>query len=130
MLEVTVDWLLIPWSTHCSIKANLGETLSSETSTNILRKIPPTMMQINNSARLLRIHVSDQSQLIGIKTQRLYPTVICWLACRQDQTINYVTAETQDPFPKKINPERLKHLKSLDDEQTKVFLSPSVAIVF
>ena len=75
----------------------------------------------------------DQSWLTVIQTQRLYPTVICFLTCRHEQMIDYVTAQTTNsrPTPSKFYvPERLKLLKSADDEQTKTFYSPSVGIIF
>ena len=52
------------------------------------------------SARLMDSWAYDQSQLIGVETQRLYPTVICWLNSGLEQTIVYVTVQTADPFPR------------------------------
>ena len=46
--------------------------------------------------------VPDQGWLTGIKTQRLYPTAICWLSCRHEQTIAYFNAQTLGSFFEKI----------------------------
>ena len=54
------------------------------------------------SWRLVHSWASDQNLMIGIETQRLYPTVICWLTCRLEQAIDYVIAQIPDPFPQKI----------------------------
>ena len=43
------------------------------------------------------------SELIHrIKTQYLFPAVICWLICLHEPEIDYVTSETAGPFPHKF----------------------------
>ena len=63
--------------------------------------------------------------------QRLFPLVICWLICRRGQTKDYVIAQTVDLFRQNFkSPERLKHLRTLDDERANSLYSLSVPIAF
>ena len=83
-------------STICFIQANLRETLSSKTRTLLPSNLPVTWCR---SARLVHSWVPDQKKLIGVETQRLYPTVICWFTCRHKQTIDNVIVQTPDTCP-------------------------------
>ena len=63
--------------------------------------------------------------------QRLFHLVICHFICRRGQTIDYVIAQTVDLFRQNFFiPDRLKHLRTLDNEHTKYLYSPSVSIAF
>ena len=52
------------------------------------------------------MQVSTLNAQLGLRSEvvdwyrdaRLYPTVICLLTCHHEQTIDYVTAQTVDPF--------------------------------
>ena len=99
LLDKTVDWVLSTSSTTCSIKANLGEVFSSETRILFFSNLPVTWCK---SLRLVHSQVLDQSWLIGIGRQHLYPTVICWLICRLEQIMDYVIVQTPDPFPQRF----------------------------
>ena len=96
LLEEIVDWAIFILSKACFIKANLGETWSSRTRTLFSSNLPVTWCK---SACLVHSRNSDDSYLIGIGTQRMYHTGICWLKCRLEQTIDYVIVQTPDPFP-------------------------------
>ena len=65
--------------------------------------------------------------------QRLFLTVIYWLTCHQEQTINYVIVQTlYKHWLSSLEicfPEELKFLKAMVDEHIKVLYSPSVPIV-
>ena len=87
--------MLLTLSTTCSIKENLSKVLSSKTRTFFFPNLPLPWCKW---ARLVLSWVSDQSLLIGIEMQLLFPEVICWLTCRMEKTIDYVTAQILDLF--------------------------------
>ena len=94
--EDAVDWVMFTLGTTCFIKANLGETLSSKS-----RRLFSSNLHLTwcKSTRLVHSCASDQNYLIGIETQRLYPTVNCWLTSRLEQRISYVFVQTPYPLP-------------------------------
>ena len=96
LLEDTVDLVLFTLSTICFIKANLGKTLSSNTRIFLSSDLPVTWCR---SARLVHSWAWNQSYLIDIEMSRWYTTVIRWLTCRPEQTINCVILLFPDPFP-------------------------------
>ena len=97
MLEDILDWVLFTSSTTCFIKADLVETLSSRTRILFTSNVPVMWCK---SARLVHNWDSDQSWLIGIETQHLFPSVIYWLPCRHAQLIDHNIVQTPDPFPR------------------------------
>ena len=69
--------------------------------------------------------VSGRSYSIDIDRQRLYPAGVCCLTCCTEQTIDYVTAQKMDPILQIfLILERLKALKSWDNERRKSIYSP------
>ena len=50
------------------------------------------------TARLQHIWASDHCWLNWIETQPQSLSTICWLSCRHEQKIDYVTAQTLNPF--------------------------------
>ena len=95
LLEDIVDWALFTLSTICFIKANLGHRLSSKTRIMLSSNLS---LKWCKSVHLVHSWVSDQRKLIRIHTKHLYHTVICWLTCHHEQSIDYVIAPTTDPF--------------------------------
>ena len=65
------------------------------------------------AARLVKSWVSNENQLIGIDTQRLFSAVICWLTSRHERTINYNTAQTLVPFLQGFMSLKVWSIKSL-----------------
>ena len=127
LLDETVERVLFTLGTTFFIKAHSGETLSSRTGTLFSSNLPVTRCK---TARLEQSWVLDHSLLIGMKTHRLCPTVICWSPCRHKQTIDYVTAQILDPFPQNfisLHPSNIQNLRTM---KTKSFSNLQVVLSF
>ena len=109
-------------------QSKLGRDVELKYTHIVLFNYPRHKMKIST----LSAQMGLRSELVvtGIETQRQFPTVTFWLTCRCVQTIGYVIVLTVvASHPKFKLPDRLKHLKFLDDEHKIFFYSPSVPIL-
>ena len=92
----------------------------------VLFKSLRDVMQITTLRTLLGLGAELVDWYTGTEMQPLFPLVICWLICCRKQTIDYVIAQTVVLFRQIFFPERLIHLRTLDDEDTKSVYSQVV----
>ena len=132
--EICISKAFVDIST-CFIWANWGNTLSAKSHTKFSSSLPVMWCK---SVCFINNWCSDQTWLVGIETQRLFPTVNFWLICRHEQVIDYVIVQTLDSFSRKFfYPRTVKAFKVLGRWTHQFFpitkcsnRSPANAIVF
>ena len=94
----------------------------------VLFKSPRDVVQVSTLSAQLGLG-SKLADCYRDETSLPYGHLLIVLSPRTDDRLRYCTNTGSNPL-KFYFPERLKHLKSLDDEQTKSLYTPSVPIVF
>ena len=108
LLEDNVFLVLCTISTTSVIKANLGEMLSSRTQKFFFKS--RDVMQVSP----LSAKLGPRSELCHwYRDTPSLPLVIWQLSCRHEPTIDYVLAQTLDPFLQNLSPWTPEHTKTL-----------------
>ena len=109
-------------------QSKLGRNLELQNTHIIPFKSPRDVMQVTT----LYTHLGLSSELLDWYRDATFVPfghLLIDLSPRTDDRLRYCA--NSGPVPSKIhNPERLEHLRTLDDEHTKILYSPSVPIAF
>ena len=109
-------------------QSKLGRDIELQNTHIVLSKSPRDVMQVNT----LSTQLGFGSELVGWyrdATSVPFGHLLIDLSPRTDDRLRYCTNSGSVPS-KCFIPERLKHLRTLDDEHTKSLYSPSVPIAF
>ena len=109
-------------------KSKLGRDVELQNTHNVLIKSPRDVMQVTTLSTQLGLG-SELFDWYRYATSVLFGHLLIDLSPRTDDRLRYCTNSGSVPS-KVFIPERLKHLRTLDDEHTKSLYSPSVPIAF
>ena len=109
-------------------QSKLGRDVELQNTHTVLFKSPRDVMQVTTLSTQLGLG-SELVDWYRDATSVPFGHLLIDLSPRTDNRLRYCTNSGSVPS-KFYNPERLKHLRTLDDEHTKFFYSPSVPIAF
>ena len=121
------DWKLHTIFTSCLFKVNWVRYVELQSTHTFLFKTPRNLMKISNLNTQLGLG-SNIVEWLWVATSLHYN--FYWLTCRHEQTINYVTVQTAEPFPQLSSiPNDWRVWCLLNDKHTECLNSPIFPII-